>query len=125
MPIRTGDVTGMLASWQNGDRAALDCLLPLIHNELHRLARRHLGRERKNHTMQPSSLVQEAFLRLLPGIGAGWRNRAHFIAVASRVIRHVLVGSRVRNGAQNGEALRFTFPLIAPWSSLLNKSGRL
>ena len=51
----------------------------------------HLGRERKDHSMQPSSLVQEAFLRLLPGVDAGWRDRAHFFAVASQVMRHILV----------------------------------
>ena len=71
--------------------AALGRLLPLIRTELHRLARRHLERERKDHSMQPSSLVQEAFLRLLPGVDAGWRNRAHFFAVASQVMRHILV----------------------------------
>jgi RNA polymerase sigma factor (TIGR02999 family) len=65
--------------------------LPLIRAELLRLARRHLGRERKDHSMQPSSLVQEAFLRLLPGVDAGWRDRAHFFAVASQVMRHILV----------------------------------
>jgi len=89
--MQTGEITGMLADWRDGDRAALDRLLPLIQPELHRLARRHLGRERKDHSMQPSSLVQEAFLRLLPGAGAGWRDRAHFFAVASQVMRHVLV----------------------------------
>src|SRR5713226_7668294 len=91
MQTQAGDITGMLAGWRQGDRAALDRLLPLIRAELNRLARRHLGRERKNHTMQPSSLVQEAFLRLLPGADPGWRNRAHFFAVASQVMRHVLV----------------------------------
>jgi RNA polymerase sigma-70 factor (ECF subfamily) len=91
MPTQAGEITGLLADWRGGDHAALDRLVPLIRVELHRLARRHLGRERKNHTMQPSSLVQEAFLRLLPGVDAGWRNRAHFFAVASQVMRHVLV----------------------------------
>ena len=91
MQTQAGEITGLLAGWREGDRTALDRLLPLIRTELHRLARRHLGRERKNHTMQPSSLVQEAFLRLLPGAGPGWRNRAHFFAVASQVMRHVLV----------------------------------
>src|SRR5215472_64151 len=86
-----GEITGMLARWREGDRSALDLLLPLVHTELHRLARRHLGHERKNHTMQPSSLVHEAFLRLLPGVDAGWRDRVHFFAVASQVMRHVLV----------------------------------
>src|SRR5260370_15564473 len=91
MQTQAGEITGLLADWRGGDRAALDRLVPLIRAELHRLARRHLGRERKNHTMQPSSLVQEAFLRPLPGVDTGWRNRAHFFAVASQVMRHVLV----------------------------------
>jgi RNA polymerase sigma factor (TIGR02999 family) len=89
--MQAGEITAVLAGWRDGDRAALDRLLPLIRTELHRLARRHLGHERKNHTMQPSSLVQEAFLRLLPGVDAGWRDRAHFFAVASQVMRHILV----------------------------------
>jgi RNA polymerase sigma factor (TIGR02999 family) len=91
------------AGWREGDHAALDRLLPLIRSELHRLARHHLGRERKNHTMQPSSLVQEAFLRLMPGVYAGWRNRAHFFAVASQVMRHVLVDyARERRRVKRG-----------------------
>jgi RNA polymerase sigma factor (TIGR02999 family) len=65
--------------------------LPLIRTELDRLARRHLARERASYAMQPSSLVQEAFLRLLPGVRVPWQDRAHFFAVASQVMRHVLV----------------------------------
>src|SRR5215468_9872278 len=91
MQTRAGDISGLLAGWREGDREAFDRLLPLIRTELHRLARRHLARERKNHSVQPSSLVQEAFLRLLPGVNAGWRDRAHFFAVASHVMRHILV----------------------------------
>jgi RNA polymerase sigma factor (TIGR02999 family) len=63
----------------------------LIGTELHRLARRHLARERPEHTVQPSSLVQETFLRLFRGADPSWQNRAHFLAVASQVMRHVLV----------------------------------
>jgi RNA polymerase sigma factor (TIGR02999 family) len=91
MQARAGDITRLLASWRGGDRSALDRLLPLVRAELERLARRHLGRERPHHQMQPSSLVQEAFLRLLPGAGVAWQDRAHFFAVASQVMRHVLV----------------------------------
>src|SRR5262245_37301828 len=91
MRTQAGDITGLLAGWREGDRVSLDRLIPLVRAELRQLARRHLGHERKNHTMQPSSLVQEAFLRLVPGADAGWRNRAHFFAVASQVMRHVLV----------------------------------
>src|SRR6266851_8873826 len=105
MHTQAGEITGLLADWRGGDGAALDRLVPLIRAELHRLARRHLGRERKNHTMQPSSLVQEVFLRLLPGGDAGWRNRAHFFAVASQVMRHVLVDyARQRRRVKRGAA---------------------
>jgi RNA polymerase sigma factor (TIGR02999 family) len=103
--MQAGEITGMLAGWREGDRTALDRLLPLIDAELHRLARRHLGHERKNHAMQPSSLVQEAFLRLLPGVDAGWSNRAHFFAVASQVMRHILVDyARERRREKRGGA---------------------
>ena len=88
---QAGEITRLLAGWREGDPATMDRVLPLIRTELHRLARRHLARERRNHTMQPSSLVQETFLRLLPGVDAGWRDRAHFFAVASQIMRHVLV----------------------------------
>ena len=91
MQTRTGDITRLLAGWRAGDRSALDRLLPLIRGELDRLARRHLARERRDHAMQPSSLVQEAFLRLLPAGRVEWQNRAHFFAIASQVMRHVLV----------------------------------
>ena len=105
MQSPTEQISVLLAGWRDGDRDALDRLLPLIRTELHRLARRHLGRERKNHTMQPSSLVQEAFLRLLPGADAGWRDRAHFFAAASQVMRHVLVDhARERQRAKRGAA---------------------
>ena len=86
-----GDITGLLAGWRNGDPATMDRLFPAIRAELYRLARRHLAREHRNHAMQPSSLVQEAFLRLVPGVDAGWRDRVHFFAVASQIMRHVLV----------------------------------
>ena len=101
--MQADDITGLLADWRKGDRAALDRLLPLVDAELRRLARRHLGHERRDHPMQPSSLVQEAFLRLLPGADTGWRDRAHFFAVASRVMRHVLVDyARARGRVKRG-----------------------
>ena len=102
---QAGEITGIPADWREGDHEALDRLLPLIYTELHHLARRHLGRERKDHSMQPSSLVQEAFLRLLPRAEAGWRNRAHFFAVASQVMRHILVDyARERHRSKRGGA---------------------
>ena len=91
MRTQAGEITRLLADWRAGDNSALDRLLPLIRAELDRLARRHLARERQHPALQPSSLVQEAFLRLLPGVHGEWQNRAHFFAVASQVMRHVLV----------------------------------
>lgn len=105
MQTQASQISGLLAGWREGDRDALDRLLPLVHSELHRLARRHLARERKNNAMQPSSLVQEAFLRLLPGVDSGWRDRAHFFAAASQVMRHVLVDhARERRRMKRGAA---------------------
>ena len=103
MDVQATNITRLLAGWRDGDRAALDRLVPLIQRELHRIARRHLARERRDHTMQPSSLVQEAFVRLLPEGQAGWHDRAHFFAVASQVIRHVLVDyARQKRCAKRG-----------------------
>jgi len=107
MQADAGDITRLLAGWRAGDRSALNRLLPLVRAELDRLARRHLGRERP-HQMQPSSLVQEAFLRLLPGAEVAWQDRAHFFAVASQVMRHVLVDharERLRQKRGGGAAL--------------------
>lgn len=91
MQTAAGQITTLLAGWRDGDTAALDELLPLIRGHLRRTANRQLARERNNHTMQASSLVQEAFVRLLPRAGAGWENRRHFFAAVSRVMRHVLI----------------------------------
>ena len=105
MQAKAEEITGLLTSWRGGDHAALDRLLPLIQQELHRIARRHLAHERKGHSMQPSSLVQEAFLRLLPGRDLEWRDRAQFFAAASFVMRHVLVDhARKRRRVKRGKA---------------------
>lgn len=98
MPPQAGDITNLLARWQRGDHAALEDLTPLIRRELIRLARRHLAREANRNSIQASSLVQEVFLRLLPAHDVHWRNRAHFFAIASQVMRRVLVDhARERN----------------------------
>ncbi len=103
MPV--DNVTQLLIRWRDGDKTALDHLLPLVRRELDQIARRQLARERKGHTMQPSSLVQEAFLRLLQGVDISWNNRAHFYAVASNVMRRVLVDyARARNRIKRGQS---------------------
>jgi RNA polymerase sigma factor (TIGR02999 family) len=103
MHAQTGDITTLLNSWGQGDRAALDRLEPMIRRELHKIARRHLLREGKDHAIQPSSLVQEAFVRLLPLADTEWQNRVHFLALASQVMRHVLVDhARERSSQKRG-----------------------
>src|SRR5262249_29291742 len=103
MQPRAGEITELLTSWRQGERAALDRLAPLIKRELHEMALRHLARESKGNLVQPSSLVQDAYVRLLPGVDIEWRNRAHFFAVASQVMRHVLVDhARERKRSKRG-----------------------
>jgi len=103
--VTSQDLTKLLRKWRKGDQAALDGLFPLIRAELRLLARRHLAGERKDHSIQPSSLVQEAFLRLLPDQNIDWQSRAHFFALASQVMRHVLVDyARRRRRPKHGSA---------------------
>jgi RNA polymerase sigma-70 factor (ECF subfamily) len=84
-------VTQLLIDWSNGDRAALDQLMPLVYDELRALARRHMARERRDHTLQTSALINEAYLRLVDQKDLQWQNRAHFFAVAAQVMRHILI----------------------------------
>lgn len=85
------DVTQLLAAWGKGDKSALDKLLPLVHAELRRIARRQMSQERDGHTLQATALVNEAYLRLAGQQGYEWQNRAHFFAVCAQVMRHVLI----------------------------------
>ncbi len=85
------DVTLLLNRWKSGDRAALEQLVPLLYDELRRVAGRYLGRERVGHTLQPTALVHEAFLRLVGVSNIEWQNRAQFIGVAAEMMRRILV----------------------------------
>jgi RNA polymerase sigma-70 factor (ECF subfamily) len=85
------DITALLANWRAGDPDALNRLLPVIGRELRAIARRHLAGERRDHSMEASSLLNEALLRLLSARQVDWQNRAHFFSVVSQVMRHVLV----------------------------------
>src|SRR5260370_41670955 len=87
------DVSGLLRAWTGGDRGALDQLTPIVYDELRRLARRYMRRERPDHTLQATSLVNEAYLRLIDVNRVEWRNRAHFFAVAAQMMRRILVES--------------------------------
>ena len=96
---QSGLVSQLLRHWTEGDKKALAELLPLVYNELRRVARFHLRRERPDHTLQSTALVHEAYLRLLGDQPPELRNRPHFIAVASRLIRQVLVDYARERGA--------------------------
>jgi RNA polymerase sigma factor (TIGR02999 family) len=85
------DVTGLLRAWSHGDPGAADKLVPLVYDELRRQAARHLRRERRDHTLRPTALVHEAYLRLVGQRQAAWKNRAQFFAVAAQMMRRVLV----------------------------------
>jgi RNA polymerase sigma factor (TIGR02999 family) len=85
--------TELLRAWSQGDGAALDRLVPLVYEELHRLARRYMRQERPDHTLQATSLVNEAYLRLIDVNRVEWRNRAHFLALAAQMMRRILVES--------------------------------
>src|SRR5689334_1117208 len=84
-------VTELLLAWGNGDRSALDDLVPIIHEELRRLARLQMRAERDNHTLQTTALVNEAFLRLVDLRRIRWQDRAHFLALSARLMRRILV----------------------------------
>jgi RNA polymerase sigma-70 factor (ECF subfamily) len=97
------DVTQLLLDWSVGNQAALDKLTPLVYEELHRLAHRHMNRERRDHTLQTSALVNEAYLRLINQRDVQWQNRAHFFSIASRLMRRILVDhARAHNYAKRG-----------------------
>src|SRR5438128_2600295 len=93
---KAGNVTELLLAWGQGDRTALDRLLPLVYEELHRLARGYLRRERAEHTLQPTALVHEAFLRMVDQQRIRCENRAHFLAIAANLMRQILVAHAVR-----------------------------
>ena len=98
-----GEVTGLLEAVRGGDRAAIDRLVPLIYDDLRAIARRQLGREFGERTMRPTSLVHEAYLKLSGGAALAAHNRAHFLAIAARAMRQVLVDdARRRSAARRG-----------------------
>jgi len=104
------NVTALLIAWTAGDQKALEQLLPAIHGELKRIARRYMARERRGHTLQPTALVNEAFLRLVDVHGVQWQDRAHFFALAAQMMRRILVNYAVARGAgkRGGAGLQVT-----------------
>jgi RNA polymerase sigma factor (TIGR02999 family) len=93
-------VTRLLVDWRNGDQGALEQLIPLVHDELRRVARRHMAHERVGHTLQATALVNEAYVRLIDIRQVNWQDRAHFFAMSSRLMRRILVDFARSKGYQ-------------------------
>ncbi|MBV8906631.1 MAG: sigma-70 family RNA polymerase sigma factor [Acidobacteriia bacterium] len=101
------DISVLLRAWSDGDSSALDKLTPIVYQELHRLARRYMRRERSGHSLQTTALVNEAYMRLVDYKGMKWQNRAHFFAVSAQLMRRILVEhARRRNLKRGGQAPR-------------------
>jgi RNA polymerase sigma factor (TIGR02999 family) len=104
-------ITRLLIDWRGGDQAALEQLIPLVHDELRRLARRHMAHEHAGHTLQATALVNEAYVRLIDVRQVKWQDRAHFFAMSSRLMRRILVDFARSKGYQKrgGGAQKVSF----------------
>jgi RNA polymerase sigma factor (TIGR02999 family) len=101
------EITQLLLAWGQGDLTALERLMPLVYEELRRLARRHMNRQRPSHTLQTTALVNEAYLRLIDSSQVQWQNRAHFFAVSAQLMRRILVDfARSRKSLKRGAEAR-------------------
>lgn len=101
------NLTELLGEWRAGDKAALDRLMPLVYDELRRIAHRYVQHERSGHTLQTSALVNEAYLRFAGQRKVDWQNRSHFFAVTAQVMRHILIDhARRRRYAKHGGEVR-------------------
>jgi RNA polymerase sigma factor (TIGR02999 family) len=87
----THEITQLLIAWDKGDEVALEQLMPLVHRELHGIARRYMAGERPGHILQTTALIHEAYLRLINWKNVGWQSRAHFFGLAAQMMRHILV----------------------------------
>ncbi len=106
-PQRTRDISRILKSWSDGDRQSRDELIASVYEELHKIASRYLRRERSDHTLQPTALVHEAYLKIVDISHITWQDRAHFFAVASNVMRQILVDhARAREAEKRGGEFR-------------------
>src|SRR5882724_3825146 len=111
MDDHAADLTQLLQRWSEGDRNALDRLMPLVYGELRRLANFYLHQERPDHTLQPTALVHEAYLRLVDQHHARWQNRAQFYGVAAQIMRRILVDHARQHQAEKRKAMKDSLPL--------------
>jgi RNA polymerase sigma factor (TIGR02999 family) len=105
------DVTELLSRWTRGDHEALDALVPVVYRELRRMAARYLRRERAEHTLQPTALVHEAFLKLIDQRDVRWQSRAHFFGVSARLMRRILVDHGRERAARKRGGGRHRIPI--------------
>jgi RNA polymerase sigma factor (TIGR02999 family) len=105
------EVTALLKDWSGGDRGALERLIPLVYGELRKLAASYLRAERPDHTLQPTALVHEAYLRLVDQKSVVWQNRAHFFGIAAQMMRRILVDHARRRQAAKRDAAGYRIPL--------------
>ncbi len=111
------NLTPLLLDWSAGDRGALEKLMPLIYDELHRLAEHYMQRERTDHTLQPTALIHEAYLRLIDQTRVQWQNRSHFFGVAAHLMRRVTLQHAERHHAlkrRGRRAVRVSIDEVAP-----------
>jgi RNA polymerase sigma-70 factor (ECF subfamily) len=101
-----GDISQLLRAWGGGDQRALERLTPIVYDELHRLARRYMKRERLGHSLQATALVNEAYMRLVDYKRIDWQDRAHFFAVSAQVMRHILVEHARRINPKRGRGVQ-------------------
>jgi RNA polymerase sigma-70 factor, ECF subfamily len=103
MKKSAANITQLLTEYRKGDQRALDALLPQVYEQLHRLAAGYMRKENAGHTLQPTALVNEAFMKLVKGADVDWRNRSHFFAVAANIMRHILVDhAKAKRAAKRG-----------------------
>jgi RNA polymerase sigma factor (TIGR02999 family) len=106
-PRQEHEITQLLAEWRDGNQQALDELYPLVYDELHRLARRYMSRERKGHTLQTTALINEAYVRLVDQRNVHWANRSHFFAISAQIMRRILIDHARRHAyAKRGGGAR-------------------
>ena len=102
----SGEATELLRAWRKGDRSALDRLIPIVHEELRRLARRYLAGERPGHSLQTTALVNEAYMRLVDYTRMEWQDRAHFLAVSAQLMRRVIIEHARRHNLKRGAGVK-------------------
>ncbi|MEJ7623901.1 MAG: sigma-70 family RNA polymerase sigma factor [Pyrinomonadaceae bacterium] len=119
------EITRILQEWNDGNEAAKEQLLPYVYDELKRQARRMMSSERSNHTLQPTALVHEAFLRLSDQTGIDWQNRSHFYGIASRLMRQILIDYARRHASQKRGSRAIHFSLEDVQIAIEERAGSL